>query len=203
MVISRAPSRSPEWEFRKMLSSMKLRVPPTQKGTTNIRFISFGGSEGYPGGSYIHSYTALHSSIGGLLCSLNITANNMYLFPNRVSDFQRGPADTRIHKGTRWCTHIHNDIVFYSVFDLQPTVKFQTKVGLLILLSSWLAGCQLAVTHFLLNPANIPFVSFLKYFGSRVHFVNVFFESELRSAQGPFSNLSLGFGSGLGSARCG
>ncbi|XP_033643717.1 general vesicular transport factor p115-like isoform X2 [Asterias rubens] len=41
----------------------------------------------------------------------------------------------------------------------QPTVKFQTKVGLLILLSSWLAGCQLAVTHFLLNPANIPFLT--------------------------------------------
>ncbi|XP_038060951.1 general vesicular transport factor p115-like [Patiria miniata] len=41
----------------------------------------------------------------------------------------------------------------------QPTVRFQTKIGLLILLSSWMAGCQLAVTHFLLNPANVPFLT--------------------------------------------
>ncbi|XP_022085188.1 general vesicular transport factor p115-like [Acanthaster planci] len=41
----------------------------------------------------------------------------------------------------------------------QPTVRFQTKIGLLILLSSWTAGCQLAVTHFLLNPANVPFLT--------------------------------------------
>ena len=38
--------------------------------------------------------------------------------------------------------------------------EIQTRVGLLLLLCSWLSNCSLAVAHFLNNPANIPYVSF-------------------------------------------
>uniref|UniRef100_A0A8C5SIP5 General vesicular transport factor p115 n=1 Tax=Laticauda laticaudata TaxID=8630 RepID=A0A8C5SIP5_LATLA len=38
--------------------------------------------------------------------------------------------------------------------------KVQTRVGLLMLLCTWLSNCPIAVTHFLHNSANIPFVSF-------------------------------------------
>ena len=38
--------------------------------------------------------------------------------------------------------------------------KLQTRVGLLMLLSTWLADCSVAVTHFLSNSANVPYVSF-------------------------------------------
>ena len=39
---------------------------------------------------------------------------------------------------------------------LSQGVKIQTRVGLLMLLSHWLAECPIAVTHFLHNNANIP-----------------------------------------------
>ena len=38
--------------------------------------------------------------------------------------------------------------------------EIQTRVGLLLLLCSWLSGCSLAVAHFLHNSSNIPYVSF-------------------------------------------
>ena len=38
--------------------------------------------------------------------------------------------------------------------------EIQTRVGLLLLLCSWLSNCSLAVAHFLHNAANIPYVSF-------------------------------------------
>ncbi|XP_078731455.1 general vesicular transport factor p115 isoform X1 [Lampetra fluviatilis] len=37
--------------------------------------------------------------------------------------------------------------------------KVQTRVGLLILLCTWLTDCPIAVTHFLHNPANVPFLT--------------------------------------------
>ncbi|XP_075278178.1 general vesicular transport factor p115 isoform X1 [Opisthocomus hoazin] len=37
--------------------------------------------------------------------------------------------------------------------------KVQTRVGLLMLLCTWLSNCSIAVTHFLHNPANIPFLT--------------------------------------------
>ena len=40
--------------------------------------------------------------------------------------------------------------------------KLQTRVGLLMLLSTWLADCPVAVTHFLSNSANVPYVSFTR-----------------------------------------
>lgn len=36
--------------------------------------------------------------------------------------------------------------------------EIQTRVGLLLLLCSWLSNCPLAVAHFLHNPANIPYL---------------------------------------------
>ncbi|MGH0132138.1 UNVERIFIED_CONTAM: hypothetical protein FKN15_049999 [Acipenser sinensis] len=39
--------------------------------------------------------------------------------------------------------------------------KVQTRVGLLMLLCTWINNCPIAVTHFLHNQANIPFVSFI------------------------------------------
>ncbi|XP_064639656.1 general vesicular transport factor p115-like isoform X2 [Lineus longissimus] len=36
--------------------------------------------------------------------------------------------------------------------------RFQTRVGLLMLLSIWTAGCPAATTHFLTNMANVPFL---------------------------------------------
>ncbi|KAM5194815.1 general vesicular transport factor p115 isoform 3-T3 [Mantella aurantiaca] len=37
--------------------------------------------------------------------------------------------------------------------------KVQTRVGLLMLLCTWLSSCQIAVTHFLHNAANVPFLT--------------------------------------------
>ncbi|XP_061444835.1 general vesicular transport factor p115 isoform X1 [Rhineura floridana] len=37
--------------------------------------------------------------------------------------------------------------------------KVQTRVGLLMLLCTWLSNCPIAVTHFLHNPANVPFLT--------------------------------------------
>ncbi|XP_028929075.1 general vesicular transport factor p115 isoform X2 [Ornithorhynchus anatinus] len=37
--------------------------------------------------------------------------------------------------------------------------KVQTRVGLLMLLCTWLSNCPIAVTHFLHNKANIPFLT--------------------------------------------
>uniref|UniRef100_A0A0B8RYS4 General vesicular transport factor p115 n=1 Tax=Philothamnus irregularis TaxID=1899461 RepID=A0A0B8RYS4_9SAUR len=37
--------------------------------------------------------------------------------------------------------------------------KMQTRVGLLMLLCTWLSNCPIAVTHFLHNSANIPFLT--------------------------------------------
>lgn len=38
--------------------------------------------------------------------------------------------------------------------------KVQTRVGLLMLLCTWISNCPIAVTHFLHNQENVPFVSF-------------------------------------------
>ncbi|NWU88398.1 USO1 factor, partial [Upupa epops] len=37
--------------------------------------------------------------------------------------------------------------------------KVQTRVGLLMLLCTWLSNCSIAVTHFLHNSANVPFLT--------------------------------------------
>ena len=42
---------------------------------------------------------------------------------------------------------------------LHQSIKFQKRMGVLILLGSWLAHCPLAVSHFLNIPTNIPYVS--------------------------------------------
>lgn len=39
--------------------------------------------------------------------------------------------------------------------------KIQTRVGLLMLLCGWTANCPIAVTHFLHNTANVPYVSLM------------------------------------------
>ncbi|KAL5018601.1 hypothetical protein ScPMuIL_004323 [Solemya velum] len=36
--------------------------------------------------------------------------------------------------------------------------KLQTRIGLLMLLCTWLAECPIAVTHFLVNTANVPYL---------------------------------------------
>ncbi|CAN7990686.1 unnamed protein product [Ixodes pacificus] len=42
---------------------------------------------------------------------------------------------------------------------LQQGGKLQTRLGLLMLMSTWLANCTLAVTHFLNIPTNIPYLT--------------------------------------------
>jgi len=39
--------------------------------------------------------------------------------------------------------------------------RVQTRVGILMLLATWMADCPTAVAHFLFNTANVPYVSFL------------------------------------------
>ena len=39
--------------------------------------------------------------------------------------------------------------------------RYQTRVGLLMLLATWMADCPISVAHFLFNTANVPYVSFL------------------------------------------
>lgn len=41
--------------------------------------------------------------------------------------------------------------------------RVQTKVGLLMLLCTWISNCPIAVMHFLHNQDNVPFVSFYPY----------------------------------------
>ncbi|XP_076450445.1 general vesicular transport factor p115-like isoform X2 [Babylonia areolata] len=41
---------------------------------------------------------------------------------------------------------------------LAQGAKHQTRVGLLMLLSTWLADCPVSVTHFLSNSANVPYL---------------------------------------------
>ena len=57
--------------------------------------------------------------------------------------------------------------------------EIQTRVGLLLLLCSWLSSCPLAVAHFLHNSANIPYVSFAINIRSRASLrlsTSMFFE---------------------------
>ncbi|KAG1714455.1 General vesicular transport factor p115 [Nymphon striatum] len=42
---------------------------------------------------------------------------------------------------------------------LQQGGKVQTRTGLLMLISMWLSGCSVAVTHFLNIPTNVPFLT--------------------------------------------
>ena len=46
---------------------------------------------------------------------------------------------------------------------LHQGIKFQKRVGLLLLLGTWLSHCPLAVSHFLNIPTNIPYVSLVKF----------------------------------------
>lgn len=49
--------------------------------------------------------------------------------------------------------------VIWDLFSFQGG-KMQTRVGLLMLLSAWLADSTVTVAHFLASTANVPFVSF-------------------------------------------
>ena len=42
---------------------------------------------------------------------------------------------------------------------LQQSTKFHTKIGILMLLCTWLSNCPLAVAHFLQMPTNIPYLT--------------------------------------------
>ena len=53
-------------------------------------------------------------------------------------------------------------VLFFSTCYWQGA-KLQTRVGLLMLLCHWLANCPLAVTYFLHNSANVPYVSSILY----------------------------------------
>jgi len=37
--------------------------------------------------------------------------------------------------------------------------RVQTRIGVLMLLATWMADCPTAVAHFLFNTANVPYVS--------------------------------------------
>lgn len=39
----------------------------------------------------------------------------------------------------------------------------QTRLGILMLLATWMADCTTAVSHFLFNTANVPYVSFMHF----------------------------------------
>lgn len=62
-----------------------------------------------------------------------------------------------------------NDGGFYSF----QGSKVQTRVGLLMLLCTWLSNCSIAVTHFLHNPANIPFVSLTRLPGGYLDYARL------------------------------
>ncbi|KAJ3615114.1 hypothetical protein NHX12_018682, partial [Muraenolepis orangiensis] len=46
-----------------------------------------------------------------------------------------------------------------SSMDPCPASKVQTRVGLLMLLCTWISNCPIAVTHFLHNQENVPFLT--------------------------------------------
>lgn len=50
------------------------------------------------------------------------------------------------------------DVSLFLSCALQGS-KVQTRVGLLMLLCTWINNCPIAVTHFLHNQENVPFVS--------------------------------------------
>lgn len=50
-------------------------------------------------------------------------------------------------------------VLMFVLFVFQGS-KVQTRVGLLMLLCTWISNCPIAVTHFLHNQENVPFVSF-------------------------------------------
>ncbi|MXQ94977.1 hypothetical protein E5288_WYG019224 [Bos mutus] len=56
------------------------------------------------------------------------------------------------------CTNILSQVKFLLTCLLQGS-KIQTRVGLLMLLCTWLSNCPIAVTHFLHNSANVPFLT--------------------------------------------
>uniref|UniRef100_A0A2I3RND8 General vesicular transport factor p115 n=1 Tax=Pan troglodytes TaxID=9598 RepID=A0A2I3RND8_PANTR len=54
------------------------------------------------------------------------------------------------------CTNILSQVKFCI---REKGSKIQTRVGLLMLLCTWLSNCPIAVTHFLHNSANVPFLT--------------------------------------------
>ncbi len=54
--------------------------------------------------------------------------------------------------------HAYIDVSCAFCCALQGS-KVQTRVGLLMLLCTWISNCPIAVTHFLHNQENVPFVS--------------------------------------------
>lgn len=50
-------------------------------------------------------------------------------------------------------------LISHICSTLQQEIKFQKRISLLMLLSTWLSDCPLAVTHFLHIPTNIPLLT--------------------------------------------
>ncbi|XP_023809445.1 general vesicular transport factor p115-like [Oryzias latipes] len=77
---------------------------------------------------------------------------------------------TKIEEPTDWCSGMvvvpkkKTDKFFGSsssdsLFGFLQGSKVQTRVGLLMLLCTWISNCPIAVTHFLHNQDNVPFLT--------------------------------------------
>lgn len=53
--------------------------------------------------------------------------------------------------------------------------RVQTRLGILMLLATWMADCTTAVAHFLFNTANVPYVSFVVKYFSLNHLSSLFY----------------------------
>lgn len=86
---------------------------------------------------------------------LLLTQPEVYL---KVDDHHHLPQCTQLHLWPKLKTSLTS--VEYDLFLFSPQgSKVQTRVGLLMLLCTWINNCPIAVTHFLHNQENVPFVS--------------------------------------------
>ena len=107
---------------------------------------------------YLHAYQSILFVLLGL--EFSITSN--FRASKALREMCENMYCAKISMFTVVRVFLFHDNSLYLTLSLilQGGSKVQSRVGLLMLLAHWLAQCPLAITHFLHNAANVPFVSF-------------------------------------------